>query len=148
MYYIFMSNGAKLAGAGAPASFLVSRSQKDYIMSKYRDIFFIIIPALIFFYFTKYILLNKSWSLAPQLKARLAPMFMSSGGIRVLQLVWSYTCHICIYKTPVAYKKIKGLGWWLIEIWMKFFQFLLKKAPKIGLLDKKVAVYLNFNWIF
>ena len=52
-----MSNAAKLAVAGAPASFLVSRSRglevsksrKDYIMSKYRDIFFIIIPALIFF---------------------------------------------------------------------------------------------------
>ena len=55
---------------------------------------------------------------------------------------------IRVYKTPAAYKKIKGLGWWLIEIWLKFFQFLLKKAPKTGLLGKKVAVYLNFNWIF
>ena len=55
------------------------------------------------------------------------------------------TYRIRVYKTPAAYKKIKGLGWWHIEMWLKFFQFLLKKAPKTGLLGKKVAVYLNFN---
>ena len=52
---------------------------------------------------------------------------------------------IRVYKTPAAYKKIKVLGWWLIEMWFKFFQFLLKKAPKSGLLGKKVVVYLNFD---
>ena len=41
----------------------VSKSRKYYIMTKYRDTFFII-PAMFLFYFTKYILLNKSRSLA------------------------------------------------------------------------------------
>ena len=44
----------------------VLKSIKDYIMTKYRDIFFII-PALIFFYITKYILLNKSRTHPPPL---------------------------------------------------------------------------------
>ena len=53
----------------------VLKSIKDYIMTKYRDIFFII-PALIFFDITKYILLNKSQTHTPTFQARLAPMRM------------------------------------------------------------------------
>ena len=63
-----------------------------------------------------------------------------------------YMCRKVRYRirvntTPAAYKIIGVFGWWLIEMWWKFVKFLLKKAPKSGLLGKKVAAYLNFNQI-
>ena len=58
-----------------------------------------------------------------------------------------YYYRIRVNTTPAAYKKIGVFGWWLIEMSWKFVQFLIKKAPKSGLLGKKVAAYLNFNQI-
>ena len=70
----------------------VLKSIKDYIMTKYRDIFFII-PALIFFYITKYILLNKSRTHTPTFQGRLAPM-------RMVITIW-----ITILKIQTVHKK-------------------------------------------
>ena len=58
-----------------------------------------------------------------------------------------YLYRIRVNTTPAAYKKIGVFGWWLIEMRWKFVQFLIKKAPKSGLLGKKEATYLNFNLV-
>ena len=69
-----------------------------------------------------------------------------------------YYYRIRVNTTPAAYKKIGVFGWWLIEMRWKFVQFLIKKAPKSGLLGKKrVRIFYRgglikigglFAWIF
>ena len=64
-----------------------------------------------------------------------------------LGLLWTKCCNLLhrfikvMIQEVVTENLMKVLR--LIEIQLKFFQFLLKKASKSGLLCKKVAFYLN-----